>query len=360
MGTFALVLVFLLNLDPTLETAVGTGRPGDSGEGGSAASAQLNNPFDVGFDAQGNLYVSDTANHRIKRVDARTRIITTIAGNGFKGFDGDGGPASQASLNEPYGLAIDRDGTVYFADRLNRRVRKVDGRTGIISTVAGTGSSQFSGDGGLAVSAGLVEPNGVALDGHGKLYIADVADHRIRVVDLSTGTITTFSGTGRGKHEGDGGLAREASIFGARAVEVGPDGTVYILERQGNSLRKVDPKLGVITTIAGTGQRGYTGDGGSALQATFDGPKEMALDPEGNILIVDTENHAIRRLDVRSGLMTTLAGCGRRGGVGDGGPPTEAQLDRPHGVAVGPDGSIYIGDTGNHRVRKVTFRRSGQ
>jgi streptogramin lyase len=351
----AFLCLLLVQQDgPIITTAVGTGQADRRGEGGPATAAELNGPFDVAFDRQGNLYVSDTGNHRIVRVEGKTNVLTTIAGNGTKGSSGDGGPATGAQLDEPYGLAIDDDGNVYFADRLNRRVRRVDARTGRIATVAGDGSKVFSGDGGPATEAGLVEPNGVALDGRGRLFIADVADHRIRVLDLETGQIGTFTGTGQGKHEGDDGPVNKASIFGARAVEVGPGGTVYVLERQGNTLRAVDPARGVIRLFAGTGLKGFTGDGGPALDATFDGPKELALDTEGNVLIVDTENHAIRRVDAKTGKVSTVAGTGQRGGLGDGGPATKAQLDRPHGVAIGPDGSIYIGDTGNNRVRKVS------
>jgi DNA-binding beta-propeller fold protein YncE len=338
-----------------ITTAAGTGTAGYAGDGGPATKAALNNPFDVAFDAAGNLYLSDTFNHRIRRVDAKTGVITTVAGAGAKGFSGDGGPATQAEMNEPYGIVLDRAGNLYFADRLNRRVRRVDAKTGVITTLAGDGSKAYSGDGGPAARAGLAEPNGVALDPAGlRLYIADVADHRVRVVDLATGTISTFAGNGKGRHEGDGGPSPAAAIFGARAVEVGPDGTVHILERGGNTLRAVDPKTGTISTVAGTGAKGNTGDGGPARAATFNGPKELAVDPSGNILIVDTENHSIRRIDARTGTVTTLAGNGQRGGSGDGGPAASAQLSRPHGVAVGPDGAVYVGDTENHRVRKVS------
>ncbi|MBV9018147.1 MAG: hypothetical protein JO058_21060, partial [Alphaproteobacteria bacterium] len=220
----------------------------------------------------------------------------------------------------------------------------------------GTGEAAYYGDGGRGVRAGLAEPNGLALDAEERhLYIADVADHRVRAVDLSSGTIDTFAGMGVAEHGGDGGPAREARIFGARAVKLGPDGTVYILERQGSSLRAVDAENGIISTVAGTTGRGYSGDGGPALQAVFDAPKEMAIDPDGNILIVDTENHAIRLIDLATGIVTTIAG-GRKGGGGDGGPADKAGLDRPHGAVVGPDGAIYIGDTNNHRIRKVVRR----
>jgi sugar lactone lactonase YvrE len=337
-----------------MTTAAGTGQAGYSGDGGAAISARLNMPFDVVLDAKGDLYVSDTFNHCVRRISARTGLIGTVAGNGHKGFSGDGGPATRAELNEPYGLAIDPPGNLYFADRLNRRVRRVDARTGIITTVAGDGSSKYSGDGGTGPRAGLVEPNGVALDQQGRLLIADVADHRVRALDLASGTISTFAGDGRGAHAGDGGPAQQASIFGARAVEIGPDGTVFILERQGNSLRAVDPKSGMIATRAGTGAKGYSGDGGPATAATFNGPKELAVDSAGNVFIVDTENHVIRRIDSKTGTIQTVAGNGKPGGAGDNGPATSAQLDRPHGVAFGADGAIYIGDTHNHRVRKTS------
>ncbi len=338
--------------DWIITTAVGTGEKGFAGDGGPAKAALLNGPFDVAFDAAGNLYFSDTFNHRIRRVDAESGVITTLAGDGAAGYAGDGGPATKASLNEPYGILIDRAGNIFLADRLNRRVRRIDA-SGIITTLAGTGEAAYGGDGGPAVRAGLAEPNGLAFDrAERHLYIADVADHRVRIVDLASGTIATFAGTGKAEHSGDGGEARDAGVFGARAVKLAADGTVYILERQGSSLRAVDPATGIITTIAGTGARGYGGDGGPALAAVFDAPKEMAIDRDGSLLIVDTENHAIRRIDRATGIVTPVAG-GRKGTGGDGGPATEAGLDRPHGAVVGPDGAIYIGDTNNHRIRKV-------
>ena len=336
-----------------ITTAVGTGEKGFAGDGGPAGKALLNGPFDVCFDSAGNLYFSDTFNNRIRRVDATTGLITTVAGNGEKGYSGDGGPAIAAALNEPYGVVVDRDGNLYIADRLNRRVRRIDAASGVITTLAGTGEAQYGGDGGPAVKAGLAEPNGLAFGpGETQLYITDVADNRVRVVDMAARTIATFAGTGAAEHTGDGGKATAAGTFGARAVKVAADGTVYILERQGSSLRTVDPKTGIISTIAGTTARGYSGDGGPSLAAVFDAPKEMAIDRDGSLLIVDTENHAIRRIDHRTGILTNLAG-GRQGPGGDGGPADLAGLDRPHGAVVSPDGAVYIGDTNNHRIRKV-------
>jgi DNA-binding beta-propeller fold protein YncE len=309
-----------------MTTIAGTGEPGYAGDGGPAAQALLNNPFDLAFDPSGNLCFSDTYNHCIRRIDARSGIIATIAGTGESGFVGDGGPATQARVNQPYGIVIDRAGNIYIADRLNKRVRRVDGSSGVISTLAE-----------------LVEPNGLALDReHRRLFVADVADHRVHVIELATGALSTFAGTGNGRHAGDGGPATAADIFGARAVALAPDDSIYILERQGSSLRRV--RDGIIETVAGTGARGYAGDDHGARYAVFDAPKEMAVDPAGNVFIVDTENHVIRLIDAQSWIVRTIAG------TGEAGPDA---LARPHGAVVGTDGAVYIGDSENHRVRKL-------
>jgi streptogramin lyase len=334
----------------------GTGEMGFAGDGGPDTMAQLNQPFAVAFDRAGNLYFSDTGNHRVRKVDAKTGVITTVAGNGRKGFAGDGGPASEASLNEPYGLAIDFSGNLFIVDRLNYCVRKVVVTTGKIVTVAGTGGkSGYAGDGDRADRALLKEPNGCCLVGNGTLYIADVADQRVRVVDMNSGVISTLAGNGKKVSGGDGGPYKEATFAGPRAVAIGPDGSLFVVEREGNSVRRIDFTTGKIERFAGTGKKGYTGDGGRALDTTFDGPKELAVDKVGNVYVVDTENEAIRRIDAKTGIITTVAGKGRTKtpGLGDGGPATSATLGRPHGVAVGPDGAIYIGDTNSHRIRVV-------
>jgi DNA-binding beta-propeller fold protein YncE len=324
-------------------TVAGSGVQGCAGDGGPAIAAALNNPFDLAYDPGGNLIFSDTFNHRLRRIDTKTGTISAIAGTGERGCAGDGGPATAALLNEPYGVVVDNAGAVYFADRLNGRVRVVR-PDGMIETLAGDGGGRWHGDGGPAAKAGLVEPNGLALSpDHTRLYIADVADHRVRVVDLRSGIITTFAGTGEAKHDGDGGSAAKAAIFGARAVAFAPDGGLYVMERQGSCIRKITN--GIIETVAGTGARGYAGDGGDARAAVFAAPKEMAVAPNGDIFVVDTENHAIRMIDARTWIVRTIAGDGSAG---------PDRLARPHGVAVAADGSVLVGDSENHRIRILT------
>src|ERR671923_492588 len=335
-------------------TVVGSGQASYSGDGGLARRAELHQPFDVALDRQGNLYFSEANNHCVRRVARDSGIITTVAGSGQAGYSGDGGPATQARLNSPYGIAIDTADNLYIVDRLNACIRVVEATTGVIRTVAGTGQPGYGGDEGPARQAQLQEPNDIVLDGQGRAFVADVRDHRVRVVDLSSGIITTFAGTGEAGSGGAGGPANRATLFGPRALAFGPTGDLYICLRNDHKVRQVDLRTGIIRTVAGTGERGYTGDHGSALQATFNGPKEIAVDRQGNIVLVDTENHCIRRIDATSGLVTTVAGTGQPGGSGDGGPATAATLRRPHGACVDEVGNIYIGDSENHRVRFVS------
>jgi sugar lactone lactonase YvrE len=303
------------------------------------------------FDARGNLYVADATSHCIRRVDVATGVITTAAGSGQMGYSGDGGPATQAAMNQPYSLQVDRNGDIYIVDRLNAAVRKVAAATGIITTVAGTGQAGYSGDGGPGHKAQLREPNDCFLDGKGGLLIADIQDQRVRRLDLRSGIITTFAGNGEKARKGDGLPATQASILGARAVCMDRQGNTYICEREGNGVRLVDAK-GVMSTYAGTGERGYGGDGGSALAASWGAPKAIRCDARDNLMVVDTENHAIRRIDAATGRVTTIAG-GHKGGDGDGGSATAAGLDRPHGCDLDSQGQLFIADSNNHRVRVV-------
>ena len=336
-----------------LTTVAGNGKEGYSGDGGPANEATLNNPFDVVFDNKGRLIFTDTFGQRIRRIDLKSGIISSIAGCGREGYSGDGGPATEATFNQPYGLAVDAGDNIYTADRLNGVVRKID-TNGIITTFAGNGTLAFYGDGGLANIASMVEPNGLIFSSDFRnLFIADVSDNRIRVVDMMNGVISTWAGTGKTVHDGDGGPAAMAGIFGARAVGIRPsDGAVYVMERQGSCIRLVTPD-GNISTVASTGETGYGGDGGAIQNAIFDRPKEMTVNTDENILVVDTENHAIRLLDWTLDRVSTIAGIGESGRAQNGTLAVATSLARPHGIAVGPDGALYIGDTENHQIQRV-------
>ncbi len=338
-------------LHGSIRTVAGTGDKGYAGDGGLATQARMSEPFMCAFDPQGHLYVAEATNHCIRRIDASTGVVTTVAGTGSLGYSGDGGPATQATLNQPYALQVDTNGDIYIVDRLNAVIRKVEAATGRITTVAGTGTPGSGGDGGPGTHAQLREPNDCFLDGRGGLLIADVQDQRIRRLDLHMGLITTFAGTGDKARAGDGGPATAASIYGARAVCMDRLGNTYICEREGNGIRKVDAQ-GIMSTYAGTGERGYSGDLGPARSATWGSPKAIRCDQDNNLLVVDTENHAIRLIDAATEVVTTIAG-GRRSGAGDGGPAIAAGLDRPHGCDVDALGRLYIADSNNHRVRVV-------
>lgn len=337
------------NNSPIITTIVGTGDAGFSGDNGPAIQATLREPFMCDFDTDGNLYVCEAKNHTVRKIDMVTKTITTVAGTGESGYTGDGGPATSATMNEPYSLQVAANGDIYIVDRLNAVVRKVDGSTGIITTVVGTGEPGYSGDKGPGETAQMREPNDCFLTNSGGLLIADIQDQRVRHLDLSSGIITTFAGNGEKVREGDGLPATEASILGARAVCMDSLGNTYICEREGNGVRKVDNN-GIMSTVAGTGERGYTGDNGLAIEAQWGSPKAIRCNAKDEIIVVDTENHALRKIDPASNIVTTIAG-GHLGGDGDGGPATDAGLERPHGCGIDKSGVIYIADSNNHRVR---------
>ena len=337
----------------TITTVAGGGRLfGDQdGDGGPAVRARLRRPNGVALDGAGNLYIADSKHHRIRRVDA-SGTITTVAGTGVPGFSGDNGPAVEAHLNTPQGIALDGVGNLYVADADNHRIRRVNAK-GIITTIAGTGSEGFSGDHGPAVEAQLNSPQGIALDGAGNLYVADADNHRIRRVNAK-GIITTIAGVEEWGSGGDGRPAVDAQLYFPTGMAVDGAGSLYIADTFNSRIRQIDAR-GTITTIAGTGRAGYGGDGGPALQTPLSHPFGVAVDGAANLYISDTNNHCIRRMDAASGILTTFAGtCGRDGNYGgDGRPAVKAKLNWPNGVAVDGAGNLYISDTWNHRIRRM-------
>ncbi len=359
------VLLFApgVNAQGTITTVAGTGLGGFNGDGIPATSARLANPVGVAVDSAGNLIIADTLNHRIRRVDATTGVITTVAGNGIQGFSGDGGPATSARLNDPIAVGVDSAGNLYIADTFNLRIRRVDAATGIITTVAGTGLSGFNGDGIPATSAHLDTPQGVALDGAGNLFIADTLVHRIRRVDAVTGIITTVAGTGLSGSSGDGGPATSARLGNPFGVAMDNTGNLFIGDVSTHRIRKVVPGANgqitgandeIITTVAGT-SNGFSGDGGPATSARLFGPHGVAVDSAGSLFIADRFNERIRRVDGTTGVITTVAGIGVAGFSGDGGPATSARLNGAFGVAVDGTGNLFIADLFNKRIRGVVF-----
>lgn len=333
----------------TVSTFAGTGQKGFAGDGGPASKALLNNPFAIARGPDGFMYICDVDNHRVRRV-GKDGVISTFAGNGKKAYAGDGGPATEASLNQPYELAWDKAGNLYFVEIGNHVVRKVDARSGVISTVAGTGKAGFSGDGGPAGKAQMSAPHSLVIDSQGDILVCDILNHRVRKVDMKNGTISTYAGNGEKKTSPDGTVIGSSSVHGPRALAFGPDGTLWLALREGNALLKIDTKAGTFKRVAGTGKPGFTGNGGPALAATLSGPKGAATDAKGNVYLADTESHSIRMVDVAKGTLELLVGDGKKADGPDG-DPLKCRLARPHGVFVDADGAVFIGDSENHRVR---------
>jgi streptogramin lyase len=326
----------------TVTTVLGTGVPGYS-------NTQVNNPYGIIFGPDGALYFCDLDNQRIRRFDPKTKAVTTIAGNGEKGYSGDGGPALQASLNMPHEIQFDRAGNLYIAERDNHVIRRVDGRSGIISTVAGTGVAGFSGDGGPAVKAQLRQPHSIVFDRDGTLLICDIGNQRIRRLHLDTGTIETWAGTGQASETPDGAPVSGTPLRGPRTMAMAPNGDLYLALREGNAILRIDAKTQTLHRVAGTGEQGYAGDGGPALNAKLGGPKGLAY-AAGQLYVADTENHVIRRIDLASGVISTVLGTGVRGD-GPETSPLECKLSRPHGLLADPAGGLYVTDSEAHRIR---------
>ena len=388
-------------------TVAGSGEPGSAGDGDIATSALLNEPKNIAVDTMGNLYIADSENHLIRKVDGQTGVITTIAGimtatqetsgasdmqsGGFEEeadpladpvarpgdsytqksdlsgmvrymggtktkdqqFSGDGGPATAAALNFPSAVVVGEDGTVFIADTWNHRIRQVDAKTGVITTIAGTGQAKFVGENCPGISAALNEPVALALDGKGHLYIADQSNNRIRMIELATGIITTVAGTGDSAYSGDGAPATESAIAGPSGVAVDQDDNLFIADTFSSRIRKVDRQTGVMETLVGGAGDFRYAPGDNESSPNLSRPYAIALHPKGQLLITDTDNHLIRVWDLQRNTMSLLAGNGKAEYNGDGGKPESCSLNYPFGVTVTAKGDIYIADTFSHRIRKI-------
>lgn len=350
---FLLALFLAANVHAAeIRTFAGTGAKGFSGDGGPAQKAQLNNPFGIARGPDGALYVCDTDNHRIRKIVA-DGTITTIAGTGERGWSGDGGPALKAVLNEPYEVRFDAAGNVYWCERMSHTVRRMDVKTRIISTIAGTGIAGYSGDDGPAVKAQLNQPHSIAIDRAGDVFICDILNHRIRKVNMKTGIISTFAGTGEKKTAPDGSKIAGAPLHGPRAMDFAPDGTLWLALREGNAIYRLDLAAGTLHHVAGAGGKpGFLGNSGPAKAAILGGPKGISIAPDGLIFFADTESHSIRFVDLKKGTVELLAGTGVKGDGPDG-DPLGCKLARPHGVFVDKDGAVFIGGSEDHRIRVV-------
>ena len=345
----------LTGLDRFIVTVAGTGFDGYSVDDGIAATtAQIGQAYGITVDGKGDIYFVSQNNHRVRKVTVSTGIITTIAGTGSIGFNGDGILAKSAQLNYPYGIALDAPGNVYITDTASHRIRKVTVSTGIITTIAGTGSSGYNGDGIVATSAQLNFPYDVALDGSGNVYFTDYANHRVRKVTVSTGIMTTIAGTGSSGYNGDGIVATSAQLTNPFGIALDGPGNVYFTDYANRRVRKVTVSTGFITTVAGTGSYGYNGDGIMATSASLRAPRGVALDASGNVYFTDTNNHRIRKVTVSTGFITTVAGTVAFGYNGDGIVATSARLYFPYGVALDASGNVHIADTFNYRIRLLT------
>jgi streptogramin lyase len=354
MRILACLLVFAVHLSAaTVATLIGTGVAGYS-------DTQVNNPYGMAIGPDGGLYFCDLGNQRIRRLDLTNRQMTTIAGTGARGYSGDGGPATQATLAAPHELVFDKNGDLYIAERDNHVVRKVNMKTGVISTVAGTGKAGFSGDGGPGTQAVLNQPHSIFLDRDGTLLICDIGNHRIRRLHLDTGIIQAWAGTGATQPTPNGSPVVGTPVTGPRTFIVSPAGDLYLALREGNAILRIDAATKTYTRVAGTGELGFTGDGGPALNAKFGGsatgnaarlagPKGLAYGPTDTLFIADTESHTIRKVDLRSGIISTILGTGKLGDGTDG-DPLQCALNRPHGVLFA-NGVLYVADSEAHRIR---------
>ncbi len=332
-----------------VRTIVGTGTAGSQADAVDAAAAAVNNPYGVVIGPDGALYFCEVDTGRTRRLDLGARRLTALAGNGQKAYAGDGGAALSASFSAPHEIRFDADRNLFIVERDAHVVRRIDAKSGTVSTFAGTGVAGFSGDGGPADRAQFRQPHSIAFDASGNLLVCDIQNARIRAINLKTGLISTYAGTGERGATPDEGPLEGAALNGPRSIDTDADGNVYLALREGNAVFKIDRQTRRLTRIAGTGETGYSGDGGPARAAKLNGPKGIAYSPDGSVYIADTESHIIRRIDLKSGTISTVMGTGTRGDGPDG-DPLRCALARPHGLFLSR-GVLYVSDSENHRIR---------
>ena len=333
----------------TIATYAGTGNQGFSGDGGSATLAKLDNPFGVIRGPDNAIWFCEYTGQRIRRI-APDGTISTVAGNGKKGFTGDGGPAIEATFDLPHEIRFDSSGDLFIVDMTNHAVRKIDMKTKVISTIAGTGKPGYNGDGGLAINAQFKQPHSIQFDPQGNLFVCDIGNHVIRKIDMKSGKISTFAGTGKPGPTPDGSPIEGTPLNGPRSLDFDAQGNLWLATREGNQVFQFDLKTQKIYHKAGSGKKGFTGQSGPAKQALLNGPKGIAMDAQGNAWLVDSESSTIWRLNRDSETIELMVGTGQKGDGPDG-DPKQCKLARPHGIFVDTDGSVFIGDSESHRVR---------
>jgi sugar lactone lactonase YvrE len=340
--------------ESVVSTVAGNGSQGANGIGGLATSAQLNDPLNVAIDAAGDLFIVDANNNRIEEVDAKTHLIRIVAGTGTAGYNGDGITATAAELSDPESIAIDSAGDLFITDSANYRVREVSASTGLISTVAGTGVAGYNGDGISPTTAELNFPDRIAVDANGDLFIADSDNFRVREVNATTHLIATVAGTGIRGYNGDGIAATSAELGNVTGIAIDAAGDLFISDKQNNRVLEVNAETGLISSVAGTGTRGDNGNGIAATAAELSRPENVAVDADGDLFIADSGNNQIREVNATTGLISTVVGTGISGFNGDGLTNTLTQIADPWSVAVDSAGNLFVADTGNNRIREIT------
>ncbi len=347
----AVILLFAIHncADAQIITTIAGGGATGLGDGGPATDGKFVTPISIVCDRSGNYYITDRDTNRIRKVDS-TGIISTIAGTGVAGFSGDNGPSTAAKLQLPYGMTMDDAGNIYFSDPGNARIRKID-TSGIITTIAGNGLGGYNGDNMPATDAKLGAPGGVDIDNAGNIYFSEKVNNRVRKIDVS-GIITTIAGTGTAGYNGDEIPATDAQLNEPNYVAVDANGNIYVADYMNNRIRKIDTS-GIMHTFAGNGIQGYAGDNGQATKARLNRAVGVYVDVYGNVYVGDTYNNVVRKITT-NGIIRTIAGNGTAGFSGDNGPPTMAQLVFPVGITTDTAGNIYIADAGNNRIRFIT------